>query len=83
MVPVRGRYRFRKVTAAERSKLRDLIVAAREWGEAGRPLRIEVPNIRNSNGYWIEFDRTWPGSVKVTRYISRAWADANGYRWVY
>lgn len=79
------RYKFRKITQAERDKLADLIRTVQAWAIGyGVTIRIEVQNKRNSNGYWIEWvpeTEMHRGQVKVTRYISKAWADAHGYRW--
>lgn len=72
-------YRFRGVPARDRRKIQHLIDLVERQAKAGRRVRIDVENQRNTNGislWWEPANQ----SVEVARYVSLSWCKDRGYR---
>lgn len=72
-------YKFRPVSRAVTRRLSHLIVLVRREAKKGQRVRIDVENIRNTNGYSLRWEPATQ-SVKVSRYVSLSWCLDHGYR---
>lgn len=73
-------YLSRPWTSRERMRVQTAIDACRRLARLNKSsVRLEFVNRRNSNGFSIRVEAD--GTEKASRFISMAWAKANGYAW--
>lgn len=73
------KYKFRGVPARDRRKIQHLIDLVERQAKAGRRVRIEVENQRNTNGISLRWEPATQ-AVRVERYVTKSWVTAHGYR---